>query len=96
MKTALDTKFLVSVGRKAEGERWVRYLKCLERLNQMDSIERHKNDKELAVEHPYWRGDKEARDRALAIFEAQLRLLERIWPERFRAGKERMEAEGTQ
>ena len=58
------------------------YVKALKWMKEPEDIERHKNDKELAVEHPYWRGDKEARDRALAIREGQLRLLEQIMPKR--------------
>jgi hypothetical protein len=87
MKTGLDTKFLEGTRWKARSEHFVRHLKACEGLNQMDSIERHKNDKELSVEHPYWHGDMEMRERGLGIIEAQLRLLERIWPERFREGR---------
>jgi hypothetical protein len=63
-------------------ENHIKGLKILDRMNEMLPMGRIKNTLEYSEEHPYWRGDKEARDRALGIIEAQLRLLEQIMPKR--------------
>ena len=65
-------------------------LRILDKMNEMLPIGRVKDTLEYSEEHPYWHGDKEARDRALAIIEAQLRFLEQIMPKRM--PRERKEA----
>jgi hypothetical protein len=57
------------------------YVEALKWMKEPERIENHINDMALSVEHPYWRGDKEERERVLSILDRQLELLRVIYPE---------------
>lgn len=74
-----DKKFLHKVRQEAmaHGEAYVEGLKW---MKEPDGIEKIENDKNYAVEHPYWRGTPEERELALRIMDAQMELLRVLFP----------------
>ncbi len=72
-----DFRHLVRKQAAAHGDGYVEALKW---MREPEDIENHINEMALSVEHPYWRGDKEERERVLNILDHQLELLRVIYP----------------
>jgi hypothetical protein len=81
MKSALDKKFSKGWREFRAGD-YVNGLKMLDRMNEMLPMSRIKDTMEYSEEHSYGR-DKAEQELARRVLDAQLGLLEIIWPEKF-------------
>jgi hypothetical protein len=82
-----DTEFLHMIRQQAKAD-MDGYRKGLKWMKEPESIEDHKNDIKVSEEHPYWHGDKEGQERALAIIEGYLELAKIIMPKKMPRARE--------